>query len=100
MGIRENKVERYLRDQVALLGGVARKWISPGRNGVPDQIVILPWGVWLVEVKTTDGTLSGDQIREHERLRAAGGQVRTVYGHAGVDELIKELKGAQTATAT
>ena len=100
MGIRENKVETYLHQCVTALGGTTRKWVSPSRPGVPDRVVVLPWGIWLVEVKTTDGDLSPGQVREHQRLTDAGAQVRTVYGHTGVDELIKELKGAQTATAT
>lgn len=100
MGVRENKVETYLHDHVTSLGGTSRKWVSPGRRGVPDRIVVLPWGIWLVEVKTTDGGLSPDQVREHQRLTDAGAKVRTVYGHAGVDQLIEEVKHAQTATAT
>ena len=90
MGVRENKVERYLHDQITLLGGTTRKWV--GRKGVPDRIVIVPHFIWLVEVKTIDGVLSPEQEREHIRLLQAGATVRVVYGHAGVDELIEELK--------
>lgn len=100
MGVRENKVERYLHERVTALGGTSRKWTSPGMRGVPDRVVILPWGIWLVEVKTTDGKLSSDQVREHQRLTDAGARVRTVYGHPGVDQLIEEIQHAQTATAT
>jgi len=100
MGVRENKVERYLHDRVTSLGGTSRKWVSPGRRGVPDRIVVLPWGIWLVEVKTIEGRLSPDQEREHQRLRDAGAVVKVVYGHAGVDQLIEELKDAQTPAAT
>lgn len=91
MGVRENKVERYLRDQVRLLGGDTRKWVSPGRDGVPDQIIFLAI-ISLCEVKTTDGDLSGAQDREHKRLRDLGAPVCTVWGHKGVDLLIKDLK--------
>jgi hypothetical protein len=98
MGVRENKVERYLHDRVTALGGTSRKWASPGMRGVPDRIVIVPWGVWLVEVKTSDGKLSSDQVREHQRLTDAGARVRTVYGHQGVDQLIIEVMNAQTTT--
>lgn len=80
------------------MGGTTRKWVSPGCTGVPDRIVILPWALWLVEVKTSDGTLSSVQDREHRRLRGAGAVVRVVYGHAGVDELIEELGNVETAT--
>lgn len=93
MGVRENKVETYLHDRVTKeMNGTTRKWASPGRDGVPDRIIITPAALWLVEVKTDDGTLSPAQVREHDRLRAAGATVKVVYGHAGVDELIEELK--------
>jgi len=91
MGVRENKVERYLDSEVTKLGGLTRKWVSPGRDGVPDRIVILNSVVWFVEVKTCDGRLSEAQKREHLRLDIAGANVTTVEGNTGVDEFIKEL---------
>lgn len=94
MGTREHKVEAYLREQVKARGGIARKWISPGHDGVTDEIVRLPhWPVGMViavEVKTVDGKLSSVQEREHARLRDAGVIVYTVYGEEGVDEFLKE----------
>ena len=91
MGVRENKVERYLDQRVKELGGLTRKWVSPGRDGVPDRIILLEGVVWFVEVKTTDGTLSGAQSREHCRLKESGAKIRTVYGEADVDSFIEEL---------
>jgi hypothetical protein len=88
MGVRENVVEGYLDEQVKLLGGITRKWVSPGRDGVPDRIVILNGVVWFVEVKTVGGGRSNVQIREHQRLRDNGANVCTVYGKEGVDRLI------------
>ena len=92
MGTRENKVETYLRDQVKLLGGDTRKWVSPGRDGVPDQIVFGFNPIFFCEVKTVCGKFESSQEREHERLRALGSIVCTVYGNQGVDLLIKDLK--------
>lgn len=92
MATRENKVETYLDQRIRSLDGLTRKWVSPGRSGVPDRIVIVAGRVWLVEVKTVDGARSPEQIREHKRLQEAGAQVRTVYGNAGVDEFIEEVK--------
>lgn len=93
MGIREAKVERYLDQCVRSIGGLTRKWVSPGVDGVPDRIVIAGGKVWFVEVKTSDGVLSDAQKREHIRLRDAGANVTTVYGHAGVDEFIERITG-------
>lgn len=91
MGVRENKVETYLNDQVEKLGGLTRKWVSPGKDGVPDRIVILNSYIWFVEVKTVDGKLSPAQVREHDRLIDKGANVTTVYGNAGVDAFIGGL---------
>jgi len=91
MGTRENKVERHLTASVEELGGVSRKWVSPGRDGVPDRIVIYKSHVVFVEVKTTGGRLSPAQVREHERLTAAGADVVTVYGEEEVNDLIGGL---------
>ena len=91
MGTRENKVETYLRGQVKVLGGDTRKWVSPGRDGVPDQIVLGFPEIFFCEVKTCEGVHSHAQYREHTRLRDLGASVCTVYGNKGVDQLIKDL---------
>ena len=89
MGVRENKVEKYLDSEVKKLGGITRKWVSPGRDGVPDRIVIINGAVWFIEVKTLDGELTPVQEREHQRLKDVGAKVLTVYGHEGVDYFIR-----------
>jgi hypothetical protein len=110
MGVRENKVETYLKEQIAKLGGISRKWVSPGMDGVPDQIVINPVTAevmianlrklkpgtlvaefYLVEVKTIDGSYEPGQEREHQRLLDAGACVDTVWGDEGVDVWIREV---------
>lgn len=91
MGARENKVEKYLDSEVTKLGGLTRKWVSPGRDGIPDRICIINGTVWFVEVKTSDGKLTPTQKREHDRLRAAGALVHTVYGESEVDTFIEVL---------
>ena len=93
MGVRENRVERYLDSEIKRIGGLTRKWVSPGHDGVPDRIVILN-GVSFVEVKTTDGVLSTTQMREHARLTGAGARVFTVYGEKGVDEYVRTITAA------
>lgn len=91
MGIRENKVEKYLDTKIVELGGITRKWVSPGVDGVPDRIVV--WDgrlgeIVFAEVKTWDGVLEDHQIREQSRLRDAGCTVTTIYGNTGVAKFI------------
>ena len=92
MGTRENKVETHLDSEVTKLGGLTRKWVSPGHDGVPDRIVIIDGDTIYVEVKTTDGVTSEAQKREHKRLRDVGAYVVTVYGNKGVDLFIEDIK--------
>lgn len=50
--MRESAVEQNICRQVKNLGGVAWKWVSPGRSGVPDRICIFPSGrIVFVELK-------------------------------------------------
>ena len=91
MGARENKVEKYLDNKIKNRGGLTRKWVCPGHDGVTDRIVSLDGAVWFVEVKTIDGKLSSVQTREHDRLCEVGANVVTVYGEAGVDLFIKRM---------
>jgi|TARA_Y100000310_G_C20519146_1_gene732765 hypothetical protein len=92
MARRENMVERYLDSEILKLGGMTRKWVSPGVNGVPDRIVIIQGLVFFVEVKTVDGRLSPWQERELERLSAHGAHTDVVYGVEGVDKFIQEVR--------
>jgi Holliday junction resolvase len=95
MGKEENAVERYLHDKVTAAGGTTRKWVSPGRVGVPDRIVILPGGrVVFVEVKTDKGKLSVRQEREIEALINFGCEAYVVNGHNGVDRFLDKVWNA------
>ena len=38
----ESRIERHLRVSVKKMGGMAVKFTSPGLDGVPDRIVLLP----------------------------------------------------------
>ena len=100
MGTRENKVETYLKDQVKkAFNGETRKWVSPGHDGVHDQILFIDsLPPIFVEVKTIDGKLSPVQKREHERLKNANPVCifATIYGHEDVDALVTALIEQQT----
>ncbi|MCK5601586.1 VRR-NUC domain-containing protein [Candidatus Pacearchaeota archaeon] len=96
--IRENKVEQYLHKTITALGGTTRKWVSPGRSGVPDRICIIPNGngrpgaiIFFVEVKTDNGKLSSHQEREIKRLIKLGAPTYVAYGIQGVDDILKGI---------
>jgi hypothetical protein len=103
-------VEAYLKKQVAADGGSTRKFVSPGRRGVPDQIVIWPRRVTgpvskgvrvklpralvlaeihLAELKAPGGVPEPHQAREHARLRKLGVQIFVLDTKPKVDAYVK-----------
>ena len=89
MGSKENRVERRLIDGVKALGGITFKFVSPGRAGVPDRVVILPGGtVHFVELKARGGRASALQQRVLAKLRRMD---VTALVLTGVDEVERYL---------
>ena len=75
----ERDIERSLVKRVDALGGIAEKFTSPGRRSVPDRIVSLPGGVIIfVELKRPGAKATELQLRDHDRRRALGCDVRVI----------------------
>ena len=71
--MRESTVEHRLVTEVKKRGGIALKFVSPGIDGVPDRLVLLPDGKFaFVEVKAPGKQLRPLQVRRIAQLRALG----------------------------
>lgn len=80
--MRESEIERADRKRVAADGGMLLKFVSPGRNAVPDDILLMPVPpehreivaryFRFCEYKAPGQKPRPNQIREHDRLRALG----------------------------
>lgn len=69
----ESKVELHLREEAKKRGGVALKFVSPGMNGVPDRIVLLPNGkMGFVELKAPGEKPRPLQIKRMRSLERLG----------------------------
>lgn len=74
--MREKAVEQQLVKAVKQRGGVCPKFISPGFDGMPDRLVLLPHGrMAFVEVKAPGKKPRPLQINRHELLRKLGFKV-------------------------
>ena len=90
--MREKTVEQYLCDAALRHGGRAYKWVSPGRVGVPDRLVVLPGGnLFGVECKAPGKTPTVLQARIHAELRALGLEVAVVDSREAVDLLMGDI---------
>lgn len=91
--IDERDVERYLIKECERRGWLCWKFVSPGRRGVPDRIVIRPGSVAFVEVKRKGGRVSPLQIRRIEELTRRGVAARVVETKGEIDEMIRDWEG-------
>lgn len=77
----EKDIERWLGNQLKKRGCIYMKFVSPGNDGVPDRIVVLPGGgVIFIELKATTGKLMANQRVQISRLRKQGALVFVLTG--------------------
>lgn len=75
----ERHIEQALVKRVKELGGMAEKFVTPGRRSCPDRIITLPGGVIIfVELKNEGKHATPLQELDHERRRALGCDVRVI----------------------
>lgn len=71
--MREKVIEQKLVKAVKASGGIALKFFSPGFDGMPDRLILMPEGKALfVEVKAMGCRPRPLQIRRHEMLKGLG----------------------------
>ena len=69
----EKIIERKLRETVKKSGGICPKFVSPGLDGVPDRLVLLPMGrIAFVELKAPGKKMRPIQIRRKKQLESLG----------------------------
>ena len=93
--MRERDIEAKLRQAIEKDGGLFFKFVSPGNDGVPDRIAILPDGqIWFIELKTESGRLTPIQVWQIDRLRQLGVNVAVIRGMDEAAEFIEEVRDA------
>lgn len=71
--MREKTVESKLVKAVKAMGGLAPKFTSPGLDGVPDRLVLLPGGkMAFIELKAPGKNLRPLQVRRKRQLESLG----------------------------
>lgn len=77
--MRESIIEKQLVEEVKKRKGIAFKFVSPGFNGVPDRIVLLPYGhIGFVELKAPGEKMRKLQIQVKEKIERLGFSVYCV----------------------
>lgn len=92
--MREKAIERKLVKAVQAAGGIAPKLVSPGFDGIPDRLVLLPYGKMVfVEVKAPGKSPRPLQLARHRLLRRLGFRVYVLDGEDQIDRILREIGG-------
>lgn len=84
--MREKDIEKYLREQVKKVKGIAYKFESPGNAGVPDRIVILPGNnIHFVELKAPGKKSTALQVNQQRKISNLGCSVWVIDSKEKVD---------------
>ena len=88
----EKYIEQKLVEAVRRNGGRALKFVSPGCDGVPDRIILMPGGrIVFAEVKRPGGKMRPLQMRRKLQLESLGFRVYLVDGTEQIEKIMKEV---------
>ncbi len=93
--MRERAIEQKFVAAVKAVGGLALKFTSPGFDGVPDRIALLPGGkMAFVEVKAPGEKPRPLQLARHRLLRRLGFKVYVLDDESQIGGMIDEIQSA------
>lgn len=88
----ENMIERQFAMAVKKMGGMAVKFVSPGLDGVPDRIVLLPdKRIAFVELKAPGKKLRALQEKRKMQLEELGFPVFVIDGLEQIGGVLDEI---------
>lgn len=91
--MREKQIENKLIAEVKKCGGICPKWVSPGFDGVPDRIVLLPgMRIGFVEVMAPGKKPRPLQVSRHKLLRRLGFRVYVLDNESQIGGMIDEIQ--------
>ena len=93
--MREKTVEAKLVAAVKAMGGLAPKFISPGYDGMPDRLVLLPNGILaFVELKAPGKRLRPLQVRRKTQLEGLGFSVYCIDRPEQIGGVLNEIQSS------
>lgn len=91
--MREKEIEQKLVTEVKHKGGLALKFVSTNFNGVPDQLILMPFGkIAFVELKSPKNKMRALQIKRKRQLESLGFSVYCVDDVEMIGDVIDEIE--------
>lgn len=92
--MREKTIEQALVKAVKGRGGICPKFTSPGMDGMPDRLVLLPQGrIAFVEMKAPGKKPRPLQLHRHKELRQLGFLVYVLDNPRQIGGILDEIQG-------
>ena len=92
--MRETAVEKHLTTEAKKRGGMSVKFVSPGLDGVPDRLVLLPGGkLAFVELKAPGKKMRPLQVHRAKQLIALGFRVYCADRKEMIGGILDEIQG-------
>ena len=93
--MREKLIEQQLIKSVKDIGGIALKIVSPGFDGMPDRLILLPGRkIAFVEVKAPGKTLRPLQEKRKRQLEALGFLVFCLDHIEQIGGILREIQAS------
>ena len=90
--MREKHIEKELAARTKAMGGIAPKFTSPGFDGMPDRLVLLPHGrMGFVELKAQGRKPRPLQLARHRLLQRLGFKVYVIDEINQIDSVLEEI---------
>lgn len=90
--MREKETEQKLVKAVKASGGIAPKLVSPGFDGMPDRLILLPGGIMaFAELKAPGKKPRPLQLARHRLLRKLGFKVYVIDDPEQIGGMLDEL---------
>ena len=90
--MRERTIEHKLRLAVAAAGGMCPKFVSPGMDGMPDRLILLPGRrLAFVELKAPGKNPRPLQVARHTQLRNLGFSVFVIDDPEQIPKMLNML---------
>lgn len=91
--MREKFIEKKLTMEVKKRGGICPKFTSPGFDGMPDRLILLPGGkIAFVEVKAPKKKPRRLQAARHRLLQGLGFQIFVIDGEDQIGGILDEIQ--------
>ena len=91
--MRERDVENSLVRAVRKMGGMCPKFVSPGLDGVPDRMILMPGArIAFAELKAPGRKMRPLQVKRKRQLESLGFQVYCLDNTEQIGGVLREIR--------